>query len=583
MARFRGSVPRLIAALVCLLASVQAASAQFETRGSYAAQQEPFAIAVGDFNHDGKLDLAVASTCCPDGGVSILLGNGDGTFRPAVNYNAGVAPVSIVAADFKHDGNLDLAVVSQSGYIGILMGNGDGTFQPATQSPPVQPFEIFLTAGDFNGDGKLDLLAFSNANPCKCISVLLGNGDGTFQNAVITQPSSGDSVVGVGDFNGDGKLDLATAGDFGTQSYVNILLGNGDGTFRQGAIYPGEASPASIAVADFNRDGKQDFAVANSLGTGISVWLGNGDDTFQPAVDYSTPFPIWVATADLNGDGKVDLVAANFGGLPHSPGGASVFLGNGDGTFQAGVFYPAVNEGNFVAVGDFNGDLKPDLVVADRRFDDVVVLLNTGVASFSPTTPLVFAAQLLNTTSAWQTVALTNTGKKALSIASISVRGSFQQSNACGKSLAPAATCDLTVTFKPTAEGTANGLISLNDSASSKPQAIELSGAGTIVELSPQTLNFGDQKVGTKSAPLPVTVTNTGSTTITISGISLGHANLTTFSETNNCRKQLSPAASCTVNVTFLATKTGPINGILKISDNGGGGAQIVPLTGTGD
>jgi hypothetical protein len=236
-----------------------------------------------------------------------------------------------------------------------------------------------------------------------------------------------------------------------------------------------------------------------------------------------------------------------------------------------------------ISLGDFNGDLKPDLVVADRRFDDVVVLLNTGVASFSPTTPLLFAAQLLNTASSAQTVSLTNTGTSALAISSVSVRGPFEQSNTCGKNLAPAATCNFNITFTPTAKGNANGLITLNDSASSKPQAIELSGAGTVVELSPQTLNFGNQKKGTQSAPLPVTITNTGSSAITFSSISLGHANLATFSQTNNCRKQLSPAASCTVNVTFKATKIGPINGILKISDNGGGGAQIVPLTGTGD
>ena len=309
------------------------------------------------------------------------------------------------------------------------------------------------------------------------------------------------------------------------------------------------------------------------------MWLGNGDGTFQPAVDYETAFPVWVTVADLNGDGKLDLAAANFG----PTAGASVLLGNGDGTFQAGVFYPAGGEAHFAAVGDVNGDLRPDLVVADSQSDDVVVLLNTGVASFSPTTPLVFAAQLLNTRSSAQSVALTNSGTAALAISSVSVRGPFAQSNTCGKSLAPAATCNFSITFTPTAKGNANGLITLNDSASSNPQVIALSGAGTVVELSPPALNFGNQKVGTKSAPLPVTVTSTGSTAITLSSIALGHSNFATFSQTNNCRKQLSPAASCTVNVTFKATKIGPINGILKISDNGGGGAQIVPLTGIGD
>jgi hypothetical protein len=179
----------------------------------------------------------------------------------------------------------------------------------------------------------------------------MGNGDGTFQEAVITRPSFAVFTIGVGDFNGDGKLDLATAGQFGTQKYVNILLGNGDGKFHRGASYPGEGSPASIAIADFNGDGELDMAIANSQGIGVRVWMGNGDGTFQRGADYPTAFPTWVIAADLNGDGKIDLAAANF--LFSS--GATVFLGNGDGTFQAGTFYSASDEPRSLAVGDFNG------------------------------------------------------------------------------------------------------------------------------------------------------------------------------------------------------------------------------------
>lgn len=281
MFRFRRSPLAMAIVVSCALGAALPSAAQFETRGSFVAGPLPSSIAVGDFNHDGYVDLAVASSCCPNGGVSILLGRGDGTFRPAVDYPVGVSPISIVAADFNRDGNLDLAVASQSGYIGILLGNGDGTFQPATQSPPVQTFEQFVTVGDFNGDGKPDLLALSLNNPCKCISVLLGNGDGTFQDAEITQPSFAVQTIGVGDFNHDGKLDLATAGTYGASSSVNILLGNGDGTFRDGASYPGETSPVAIAVGDFNGDHNLDLAIANGEGVGVSVMLGNGDGTFR--------------------------------------------------------------------------------------------------------------------------------------------------------------------------------------------------------------------------------------------------------------------------------------------------------------
>jgi hypothetical protein len=458
---------------VWILAGTSLAAAQFETRGSFVAQSLPYSIAVGDFNHDGKMDLAVASACCPSGGVSVLLGKGDGTFRPAVNYLAGVSPVSVVAADFNHDGNLDLAVAnSLSNYVSILLGNGDGTFRAGPQNPPISTAAAFVTVGDFNGDGRPDLVTLGS----NVINVMLGNGDGTFLNAVTTQPSFFVQTIGVGDFNRDGKLDLATAGTFGSSSSVNILLGNGDGTFQYGASYPGGIVPVSIAVADFNSDHNLDLAIANSEGTGISVLLGNGDGTFQTAVVYAIPFTLWVTAADLNDDHKLDLVVAN--NLIGSSG-LTVFLGNGDGTFQPGTLYPAGIDANYVAVGDFNGDRKKDLVAADNRYNDVIVLLNTGVVSFSPTTPLHFKKQAVGTTSPSQTVTLTNTGKTTLTISTMNAAGQFGMTSTCGASVAAGANCTISVTFSPKTKGAKSGTVIINDSASSKPQVIELSGTGT--------------------------------------------------------------------------------------------------------
>jgi hypothetical protein len=414
--------------------------------------------------------------------VSILLGRGDGTFEPGAQYAAGDQPFSIVAADFDGDGNLDLAVAnSLSNYVSILLGNGDGTFRPGPQNPALPTGASFVTAGDFNNDGKLDLVTNDTSNPCLCISVLLGNGDGTFQDAITTQPPFSVYAIGVGDFNHDGKLDLATAGTFGSSSSVNILLGNGDGTFQYGASYPGEAVPEAIAVADFNGDHNLDLAIDNSEGGTVSVLLGNGDGTFQAAVDYSIPFSNWVTAADVNGDHKLDLIVANnvINGRMNTSG-ATVFLGNGDGTFQQpGKFYQAGQETSYVAVGDFNGDKKPDLVITDFRYDDVYVMLNTGVVSFSPTTMLNFKKQAVGTTSPPQTVTLTNTGKTALRIASMKASAEFAVTSTCGASVAAGAKCTISVTFSPTQKGAKQGTITIIDSASTTPQVIDLFGTGT--------------------------------------------------------------------------------------------------------
>jgi hypothetical protein len=575
MSRHRTKLFHSALPAICLFTFGLSAKAQFETRGTYVGGQDPYGIAVGDFNHDGKADVAI-TTCCPAGGVLILLGNGDGTFRSPVTYGVGVGPNNVVAADLNHEGNLDLVVAnSLSPYLSILMGNGDGTFQPATQSPPLDN-PTFVAVGDFNGDGIPDLVALCSNDS---INVLLGNGDGTFQSPVITLTSFAVQTIGVGDFNGDGKLDLVTAGEFGSESTVNILLGNGNGTFRQGASYTGDTSPVSIAVADFTNSGKLDFAVANFLGVGIGVWLGNGDGTFQPGVNYQTSFPFWVTTARLNGGG-MDIVAANFGSFA-GPAGATVFAGDGDGTFQPGDFYPEGTEDRFVAIGDFNGDRKPDLVLLNG-VGTFSVLLNTGVASFAPTSPVSFPVQLVGTTSGPQTVKLTNTGTAALSIASITVRGPFHLSDSCGKSVAVGATCDLGITFTPAAAGNISGLLSFHDSASTKPQVIELAGAGTVMAVSPQSLTFGDQKVGSKSAPQSVMVTNQGSAAVTINSIKFMDAR-NNYHQANNCPTQLNAGASCTIGVTFDPKNTGLQKGMLYVDDNGGGGRQGISLTGTGD
>jgi hypothetical protein len=470
---------RLIAVCFCAITLSTPAPAQLETRGSFLAltNSETRSIAVGDFNHDGKPDLAVVSSCCPIGGVSILLGNGDGTFRPPVDYAAGVQPFSIVAVDLNHDGNLDLAIAdSRSQYFYILLGNGDGTFEKASRGPGLPRNPEMIQAGDFNGDGIPDIVTASYG----VISLTLGNGDGTFQPPIDIPPPTAVESIGVGDFNGDGNLDLAEAGTFGSESGVTILLGKGDGTFDDGNTYPTDTSPESIAIADLNADHNLDLAIANSEGGSIDVLLGNGDGTFESPAPYAIPFCVWVTVADVNGDGKADLVTAADYDLAHNISGAGILLGNGDGTFQDPIYYQGNSYATSnVVVSDFNGDGKADLVITNFAGNNVLEMLNTGVVGFSPTTPLMFKKQAIGTKSAAQKVTLTNSGTMPLKISSMKVSGQFGVTSTCGKSVPAGANCSISVTFSPQSKGLKSGTVTINDSASSKPMVIELSGTGT--------------------------------------------------------------------------------------------------------
>jgi hypothetical protein len=590
----RSRAQRSTAAVVGLfVASFTApALAQLETRASFPVLPEPIPLAVGDFNHGGKLDVVIGIWLSSQ--LEILLGNGDGTFRQGAHYTISTQPESVYSlavADFNGDGNLDIAVASyQDGSVAVLLGKGDGTFQPPVNySTPIGPY--FVGVGDFNGDHILDLVTLETTGYCHCISVLLGNGDGTFQEPAITTDLTDPAVAfGIGDFNGDGKLDVAAAWFSGTAGGVDILLGNGDGTFQLGGTYPAVIGVLPVTVADLRGNGKLDLVIPGG-GEGVGVLLGNGDGTFGPVTYYGTLVASAdsAAVGDVNGDGKPDLVvgAGCINGCPLSP--VEVFLGNGDGTFQSPVTYPAGVGNGDVAVGDFNGDKMLDVVVVARtgstdNNNGVITLLNTGVVSFSPTTPLVFPTQLVGTTSAPLSATLTNTGSTTLSISSIRVNGPFQlgSSTTCGSSVAPGRNCTLSAVFKPTVPGSKTGLLALSDSASTKPQIIELQGVGTVVSVSPAQLSFPPQKVGTKSTPQTVTVTNMSSTAVTFSGAVITGPAPKSYSETNTCGSLIAPGASCTVSVTFAPTTTGTRSAVLNLQDSGGGSPQTVTLTGTG-
>ena len=366
----------------------------FTTVPPSAVALQPLAVATGDFNGDGIVDAAVTSS--GTNAVSILLGTGDGNFKPAVNYPVGADPVAIVAGDFNHDGHLDLAVLNSNpnkngvgGSISILNGQGDGTFV-AGATYGVGFIPTALAAGDFDGDGNLDLaVVISNPNlqfNPGFVTILMGSASGAFTGQANYAVGIAPSSIAVGDFNGDGKLDLAVGSpvsglSLNTQSEISILLNTGSGGFSAGSSFgigPLESVPTSIVAADFNNDGRLDLAVALSNTIALVICEGSGDGTF--AIE-STPVvgnnPVWLAAADFNGDGKIDLIVDN-----NADNTVSVLLGNGDETFGSATTYPTGIHSTNLALADLNGDGKLDVVIVNNGDGNVQALLGRGDGTF---------------------------------------------------------------------------------------------------------------------------------------------------------------------------------------------------------
>jgi hypothetical protein len=482
---------------------------------------QPESVVTGDFNGDGIPDLAVASF---SGAVSVLIGNGDGTFRGHVDYATGAGARGIVIGDFNGDGKLDLAIANQtSNTVSILFGNGDGTFRGYVDYPAgTGPFS--LATGDFNGDGSLDLAVVNQS--ANQVSILLGDGGGGF--VFLGSYDTGQLPFGIvtGDFNGDGRLDLAVANY--TDGTVSILLGNGDGTFGTHTDYATGTLPEMLATADLNGDGKLDLAVGTNQATGsrISILLGNGDGTFQLHNDIPAGSkPRSVIPADFNGDGKIDLAVANYGSSS-----VSLLLGNGDGTFSSRIDYPTGTSPQSITAGDFDGNGRLDLAVANYGSNTASVLLQVPAVTLSPSS-LSFVGQVVRTTSAPQSITLTNTGSAALNVTGITVQGDFAQTNTCDITIQPGSNCAITVTFTPTVSGTRSGVLTIADNAVNSPQTVSLSGNGMIATTTTLSSSLNPSKFGQAVTVTAVVVpaqsgTPTGSVTFYDGTTSLGYVTL---------------------------------------------------------
>ena len=531
--------------------------------GTYGSSSHTLAQAVvaADFNKDGFIDVANS--------FNLLLGNGDGTFTAGASYTSGDS-VSGVAADFNHDGNLDLAWVNDipNGTVYVLSGNGDGTFKKAINNKAHRDPTSIVTA-DFNRDGNLDLVTTNWAS--SDISVLLGKGDGTFQPAVnhlIGSFSFATNILATGDFNGDGNPDLAIV----NEGPIGISLGNGDGTFQPQVMYA--ASAISVAVADINHDGKLDLVATGDDSTGavVQVLLGNGDGTFQPPITNPGGQDVLASLADFNGDGLLDLVSVPLYSTSSSP--IAVQFGNGDGTFQAPVYYSAEGPVSATAA-DFNGDGAPDLAIGNGS--GITINLNTG-GTFLVTTNAPNPSTLQQNVTFTTTVAASLKSQPAPTGKVTFMDGTTTLGSATLSNGHAIFTTSFSTSGQHQITPTYSGDSNFNPhSGSPVTQTVQ----APTVNLSPTGLNFGNQKVGTTSAPMTVKLTNRGAGALFISSIVLsGNPD---FSLTNNCGSTLAPNKSCTLSVTFAPVTTGTRTATITINDNALNSPQKVALTGTGD
>jgi hypothetical protein len=333
-------------------------SSGFGTGTTYATARGPLGVAAGDLNKDGKQDIIVANGSSNT--VSVLLGNGSGGFAARVSYNVGSTPAAVAVLDLNRDGNPDIAVGNSGGNnVSVLLGNGDGTVQTAVNySMGASP--VSIVGADLNGDGLADLIVGTTDG----VYALLGTASTLSLSSIGTGVLSGATAA---DVNNDGRVDVPVMGSGSV--WVRIQAQNG--TFSNSSFMAAGTTPSGFAVGDYNGDGNIDIATANTGSNNASVILGNGNGTFQPAVSYGAGTgPVALVTTDYNGDGKSDLVVVN--GTGNS---VTLLKGKGDGTFFEGIPVATGGTPAGVAAGDFNGDGVVDLAVTNSADNTVSVYL----------------------------------------------------------------------------------------------------------------------------------------------------------------------------------------------------------------
>lgn len=382
----------LVSLLVCLALCVSPVYGQitFSPLASYSTGQNPQSVVVGDLNNDGAPDAVVVNASSNTVTVLIDKKDGTGSFNAPTSFPVGTGPYSAVLADVNGDSKLDVVTANMTaGTVSVLLGNGSGSFAPAVpyNSLPAgvsgTPSPMAIAAGDVNGDGKTDLVVANSGT--NNVSVLLGDGKGAFTATAVYAVGTSPDSIALARFTTGPNLDIVTANRSGHN--VTVLLGNGDGTFQAGKSSGAGFSPYAVVARDFDGDGKMDVAVCDnmSLGSGVEYLKGLGDGNFAKSVYFpGGKSPITMTVGDFNGDGKSDLATLNTGTLD-----VSLFMNAGASGFAPAVTLSPGATHLGAAVGDFDGDGNQDLLLANAP-SGLTVLLNVTTyvkdISLSPAT-----------------------------------------------------------------------------------------------------------------------------------------------------------------------------------------------------
>lgn len=633
-----------------------------------------YALSVADLNGDGHADIVVSDSCvtpaCTDPGtLSVLYGNGDGSFQPAILAGSGGdEPFALAIADVNADGKPDLLVINYcqgscgansgnaAGELTVLLGNGDGSFQtPISYSAGGSSPQGFVLA-DVNKDGILDAVISNCGLVSDCsvggVAVLLGNADGTFRSAVsYVSGGASSGAVKVADLNGDGNPDLAVLHPCTdrysdcSQSVIGILFGAGNGTFSLPVTIRTSARIASaLEIADVDGDHVPDIIVgaacdasSETCSSGVvSVLLANGSGTFRSPVIFAEGgnYPRDLAVAELNSDGQLDLIALNecdpsangcaFGNLAvlmndSVPTGTALSFTTVSSSGQQSAFGelvtftaavaaggPGVPSGSvgFSADGVFLQYVPLDHGVAAFTTSTLSVARHTltarylGDATFAPssgeveqlvqggipslsTSTLEFGTQPVGSSSISLTATVTNAGTLPLVISSIAVApgsAGFSATNNCPASLPVGAACNISVKFRPTTVGSSNATLLIEDNAVDPEQSIALHGT-TDFGTSPTSISFPAQYVSSKSRAQRLTITNTGTTTVPLNAPA---ASASDFVLQSGCGGSLAPGATCWLDVSFQPTTSGNRSGVITVS-SAASSSQTIPVDGVGN